>query len=118
MRLTRSGLWLTMVISLLAGTAITSVAQTESASISGRITDSSGAVVQGAKVTLESAERGTRQEEVSNQAGIYLFPSVRPGVYHINVLKQGFRQVSLPNLTANVQAHIEQNFSLQVGATS
>ena len=118
MRLTRYGLSLMIVAWLFVAATITSIAQTESASISGRITDSSGAVVQGAKVTLESAERGTMQDAVSNQAGIYLFPSVRPGVYHINVLKQGFRQVSLPNLTANVQAHIEQNFSLQVGASS
>jgi len=118
MCLTRSRLSLMMLVLLLAGATMTSVAQTESASISGRITDSSGAVVEGAKVTLESAERGTMQDAVSNQAGIYLFPAVRPGVYHIHVLKQGFRQISLANLTANVQAHIEQNFSLQVGATS
>ena len=116
MRLTRLGMWLVLVFAVFEGA--TAVAQTESASISGRVTDASGAVVQGARVTLESAERGTRQEEVSNQAGIYLFSSVRPGVYHINVLKQGFRQISLASLTANVQAHIEQNFSLQVGATS
>jgi hypothetical protein len=116
MRLTRFGVWLLLVFLFLQ--VRTTLAQTESASISGRVTDPDGAIVQGAKVTLESAERGTRQEAVSNQAGIYLFSAVRPGVYHINVLKQGFRQISLPNLTANVQAHIEQNFSLQVGATS
>lgn len=116
MRLTQLGVWSVLFFLLLQ--APITLAQTESASISGRVTDPDGAIVEGAKVTLESAERGTRQEVVSNQAGIYLFSAVRPGIYHITVLKQGFRQISLPNLTANVQAHIEQNFSLQVGATS
>ena len=109
---------LLIIVYWVIGSAITSVAQTESASISGRITDSSGEIVQNAKVTLESAERGTMEQVFSNQAGIYLFPAVRPGIYHITVLKQGFLEISLPNLTANVQAHIEQNFSLREGATS
>ena len=68
MRLTRSGLSLMIVAWLFVGATISSIAQTESASFSGRITDSSGAVVQGAKVTLESAERGTMQDAISNQA--------------------------------------------------
>src|SRR5581483_7485506 len=92
--------------------------QTESATISGRVTDSSGAIVRGVSVKLTSAERGTTQESITNDAGIYVFPNVRPGVYHITVMRQGFQQVNYPSLVANVQDHIEQNFKLKVGSSS
>ena len=94
------------------------LAQTEDATISGRVTDQTGAVVAGASVQLQSAERGTTEETITNGGGIYLFPSVRPGVYHITVRKEGFHQVDYVGLTANVQAHIEQNFKLLVGSVS
>jgi hypothetical protein len=98
--------------------AIPCLAQTDDAAISGRVTDPSGAVVPGVSVKLQSAERGTVQETTTNRDGIYLFPAVQPGVYHITARKQGFRQVDYVGLTANVQAHIEQNFRLQVGSSS
>jgi hypothetical protein len=98
--------------------AVPSFAQTEDATISGRVTDQTGAVVAGVSVQLQSAERGTAQETTTNGSGIYLFPAVHPGVYHITVRKEGFHQVDDVGLTANVQAHIEQNFKLQVGSVS
>ena len=94
------------------------LAQTEDAAISGRVTDPTGAVVPGVSVKLQSAERGTIQETTTNRDGIYLFPAVQPGVYHITARREGFRQVDYVGLTANVQAHIEQNFRLQVGSSS
>ena len=94
------------------------LAQTEDATISGRVTDQTGAVVAGASVQLQSAERGTTEETITNGGGIYLFSAVHPGVYHISVRKEGFHQVDYVGLTANVQAHIEQNFKLPVGSVS
>ena len=67
---------------------------------------------------LQSAERGTLQETTTNSSGIYVFPAVQPGVYHITVRKDGLHQVDYVGLTANTQAHIEQNFRLQVGSVT
>ena len=92
--------------------------QSEDATVSGRITDQTGAVVAGVSVQLQSADRGTTQQTITNGSGIYVFSAIHPGVYHITVRKEGFRQVDYVGLTANVQAHIEQNFKLQVGAFS
>jgi Carboxypeptidase regulatory-like domain/TonB dependent receptor len=92
--------------------------QTENATISGRVTDSSGAVLPGAAVTLQSAERGTSAQTTTNNSGIYIFPNVQPGIYHITVHKDGFRSENYVGLTANVQDHLEQNFRLSVGAVS
>ncbi len=94
------------------------LAQSDDASISGRVTDPTGAVVPGVSLKLQSAERGTTEETTTNRDGIYIFPAVQPGVYHITARKEGFRQVDEVGVTANVQAHIEQNFRLQVGSSS
>lgn len=94
------------------------VGQTETATISGLITDSTGAVVPSAEVKLQSVDRGTTASGITNNAGIYVFASVHPGPYQITVQKPGFKQVDFLGLIVNVQDHIEQNFRLQVGSIS
>jgi outer membrane receptor protein involved in Fe transport len=93
-------------------------AQTETATVSGRVSDSSGAVVPGATVELQSVERGIVTATATNGSGIYVFPSVHPGQYRITVKKEGFRRVDVLDLVVNVQDHIEQNINLQVGSIS
>src|SRR6266851_2806265 len=95
-----------------------SFAQTETATVSGLITDEMGAVVPGAEVELLSVLRGTLTDAKTNDAGIYVFASVQPGMYQIRVRKPGFKQVDLLSLIVNVQDHIEQNVRLQVGSVS
>lgn len=93
-------------------------AQTDSGTITGRVTDSSGAVLVGAQVTLTSIERGTVAHANTNDSGIYVLPSVSPGRYNLSVSHAGFRQVDLTNIAVNVQSDIEQNFKLSVGSVS
>ena len=118
MRLTRLVCLPIALVAVCLSLVVSCAAQMENATISGRITDQSGALLTGVTVQLLSAQRGTTQETITNEAGIYVFSSVQPGVYHLTVTKQGFERVVYPNLTANVQDHIEQNFALQVGAAS
>src|SRR6267378_8414727 len=90
--------------------------QTETATVSGLVTDRTGAAVSGAEVRLQSVERGTVTTTTTNDVGIYVFPSVHPGQFQISVHKQGFKQVDLLGLIVNVQDHIEQNFHLEIGS--
>src|SRR5258708_15871220 len=92
--------------------------QTETATVSGLVTDRTGATVPAADVRLQSVERGTVTTTATNDAGIYVFPSVHPGQYQISVHKQGFKQVDLLGLIVNVQDHVEQNFRLEVGSVT
>src|SRR5258707_14371441 len=92
--------------------------QTETATVSGLVTDRTAASVSGAEVRLQSVERGTLTTTTTNDAGIYVFPSVQPGQYQISIQKQGFKQVDLLGLIVNVQDHIEQNFRLEVGSVA
>jgi Carboxypeptidase regulatory-like domain/TonB dependent receptor len=92
--------------------------QSATATVSGQITDASGATVPGAEVQLKSVERGIITTTTTNDAGIYLFANVEPGQYQLTVRKAGFKQTDLLGLIANVQDHIEQNFRLQVGSST
>jgi hypothetical protein len=94
------------------------MAQTETATISGLITDDTGAVVPSAEVKLQSVDRGSAISTTTNNAGIYVFASVHPGPYQLTVHKPGFKQVDFLGLIVNVQDHIEQNFHLQVGSVA
>src|SRR5467141_2536550 len=98
--------------------ACVAIAQTETATVSGLITDETGAFVPGAEVKLQSVDRGTTTTATTNDAGIYVFASVHPGQYQVTVHKPGFKQVDLLGMIANVQDHIEQNFRLQIGSVA
>src|SRR5258708_2396723 len=94
------------------------VGQTETATVSGLVTDRSGAAVPGAEMRLQSVDRGTVTTTTTSDTGIYVFPSVHAGQYQISIQKQGFKQVDLLGLIVNVQDHIEQNFRLEVGSVA
>src|ERR1700738_3312131 len=98
--------------------AYVTLGQTETGTISGLITDETGAAVPNAEVQLLNVQRGTTTDSKTNSAGIYIFTGVQPGQYQIKVQKTGFKQVDLLSLIVNVQDHIEQNVRLQVGSVS
>ena len=58
------------------------VAQTN-AGLNGTVTDASGAVVQGAKVSVTSRDTGLRRETATNESGQYEFPLLQPGTYSL-----------------------------------
>src|SRR5215471_10334638 len=90
--------------------------QTATGTISGRVTDSAGALIVGANVELTSIERGTGANATTNQAGIYVFPSVLPGSYRMVAGSEGFKQAEVKNLPVEVGSRLEQNFQLEVGS--
>ena len=115
-KLMRFAKLLSILIAL--SSACVALGQTETATISGLITDETGSVVPGAEVKLQSVERGMIGNAMTNNSGIYVFASVQPGQYQLTVKKNGFKQVDFLSLVVNVQDHIEQNFRLQLGSVS
>src|SRR5579863_7376698 len=92
--------------------------QVDSASVSGVITDQSGGIVAGAEVRITNSETNATSIGISNQSGVYLITSLKPGRYRIRVEKDGFKGIDLTDLHLNVQDAVSRNFSLQVGSTS
>src|ERR1700738_1830012 len=72
--------------------------QTDTATISGRVMDSTGGPVVGAAVELRSVERCSVTNATTNDAGIYVFASVQPTQYQITVQKAGFKRADLLGL--------------------
>src|ERR1700726_1703101 len=70
-------------------------------SISGTITDSSGAIVVGAKVTILNATTGNTRSVSSNSAGRYSFPTLPPGSFRLTVESTGFETDVYENLSIN-----------------
>src|SRR5262245_55174484 len=63
--------------------AVSGFAQT--ARLGGKVTDAQGGVLPGATVTVTNVASGLASEVVTNAAGSYLFPSLDPGTYRLNV---------------------------------
>lgn len=94
------------------------LAQTESARISGVVTDPSGAVIVDADIVLTNVDQGTSTSAVTNHAGIYILPSVRPGQYRMSARKTGFKTVDVLGIVVNVQDRLEENFRMQAGSVT
>ena len=89
-------------------------AQTE-ASIFGTITDSTGAVLPGALVTVKSLETGSLRVVTSDEEGRYEAPLVAVGQYQVRAEQEGFRPEVRTGITLVVGQHAEVNLALRVG---
>ncbi|HYA62792.1 MAG TPA: carboxypeptidase-like regulatory domain-containing protein, partial [Candidatus Sulfotelmatobacter sp.] len=85
--------------------------------VSGEITDSSGAVVPGVKVTLADQQKGYRFVSSSDNVGRYLFTSVPPGLYSVSAVMPGFEKTVHTGITLNVSENATANLTLKVAST-
>jgi hypothetical protein len=99
---------------LLAGIAN---AQTISGVVSGRVVDTTGAVIPGAGVTLISQATGTQRETVSSETGDFVFAAVLPGRYTVRVELPGMKRLEKTsiNITASERLAIG-DLVLEIGA--
>src|SRR5262245_23494782 len=84
-------------------------------SIQGLVTDSSGAIIAGAKVTITNEAMGVSQSVQTNETGNFNFPTVLVGNYDIKCEIQGFKSETVKALRVETGAQVRQNFQLQVG---
>lgn len=82
---------------------------------SGQVTDETGAAVPGAQIKITQQETGVSVTRTSSGDGFYTVPLLKPGVYSIEVMAQGFGSVVRKDLTLQIQQVIQQDFRLQVG---
>jgi len=89
---------------------------TNSGDLRGTVTDSTGAVMPGVKVTLLNTETGVVTELTTNDAGIYDSVSIRPGKYRITFVKEGFGRLVREGVTLDVGV-LSIDAQLAVGAS-
>jgi len=88
---------------------------TNSADLRGTVTDASGSVIPGAKVTILNTETGVTTELTTNDAGIYDSVSIRPGKYRVTFSKDGFGRLVRDGITLDVGV-LSIDAQLTVGA--
>src|SRR6266850_8126222 len=93
-------------------------AQSTNASLTGRITDPSKALVADAKVAAASAGTNSRYETTSNGSGQYYLANLPPGTYNIQIEKPGFKKLIKPDVVLHVQDALEINFAMTLGSVS
>jgi outer membrane receptor protein involved in Fe transport len=86
--------------------------QTEAGQITGTISDATGAVVSGAKVSVKSVNTGLAREVTSNSSGIYTIPGLKADTYDLTVENGGFQKV-----TQRVQVAVGSNNDVSVQLT-
>ena len=87
-------------------------------SVTGRVTDSSGAVIGGAEVTLIDVTTNIPITTQSNAAGLYIFNNVVAGKYTITVSKAGFSKAEVKDQEVLVGTATTVNVTLEVGQIS
>src|ERR1700739_3070091 len=96
--------------------AISLHAQSTNASLTGRVTDPTRAVIADAKVIVINTGTGVRYQGITNQVGSYYVTDLPPGSYRIEVEKIGFKAVIKSDLILHVQDALEVNFEMVLGS--
>ena len=91
-------------------------AQTSTGTITGSITDTSGAVIAGAKVQIVNTGTNAKVDVVTNLEGNYTAPLLPPGGYKVSVAAAGFKGFEQAGIQLQVQQQARVNIVLQVGA--
>jgi hypothetical protein len=95
-----------------------SFSQVDTGSIAGTITDSSGAVVPGAKVAIVAVATNQQRTLTTDNSGRYSSGPMSPGQYRVEVERTGFKRLSSGNIVLEIQQTAVMNFTMEVGGTT
>ncbi|HEX8985969.1 MAG TPA: carboxypeptidase regulatory-like domain-containing protein, partial [Bryobacteraceae bacterium] len=108
-----------MIRSILFGSiALSLPGQVDRATLSGTVTDPSGAVITDASVEADSITTGKAREAVTNSAGIYGLPKLAPGTYNITFKKQGFQTVRFESVDIQVGKNVTLDARMNLAPVS
>jgi hypothetical protein len=107
-----------VLVLLFLGVSTSVRAQSTSASVTGRVTDPSHAVISGAKISAVNKGTNFRYEAATNNSGEYYLPNLPPGSYSLEIEKAGFKKLIRPDVSLHVQDALTIDFEMPVGPTS
>ena len=92
--------------------------QVDQGAITGVVTDTTGAVIPDAKVTLNSPDTGLTLQTKANQSGNYTFSPLKIGNYSVTVSVKGFQTLTRQNLHVDAEQRLEADLRLTPGEVS
>lgn len=93
-------------------------AQSTNATVTGVITDTTGAAIPDATVEFRNTATGVASSAQANSMGLYRIPGLIPGDYRATVAKDGFKSIVKTDIVLHVQDYVALNFSLEVGSVN
>ena len=110
--------FIAVLLFCLCWTAGRAGAQETRATLTGHVSDPTGANILGAQITATQSETGAKTTVTSNKAGEYAVPFLAPGTYQVAVTAPGFRSYLHKGITLQTEQTVVENVKLVVGATS
>ncbi len=98
--------------------SLTAMAQSGAAVVRGIVTDQQGKAIAGASVKLTSVDKNLTRAQTTTEEGIYVFSSIAPGNYRIDVEAAGFKKTSISNVTAQVDTQRNVDIQLEIGSVT
>ena len=103
-----------LIAGLLASTHVS--AQDITADLVGTVTDSTGAVVPNAKITVRNTGTAETRIVISGSSGEYSVNQLQPGTYSINVDATGFKASQIPSIALSAGSRVREDAQMQIGA--
>ena len=94
---------------------LSAFAQTSTSRISGTVTDATGAVVPGAKITVKDEATGVSYTQATSGAGLYTFSSLPVGKYTVSVEAKGFKTTNKTGNVLEVGTPLVVDVSVEIG---
>jgi hypothetical protein len=116
MRFLLNRLVLALILALMVLGGGAAFGQGTSASLTGQVTDNSGAIVPGATVTATNADTSLAQTATTNGEGIYLIAPLPPGHYKLTIEAKGFERYVQSGIELSVSVNSTQNVVLKTGS--
>src|SRR5437879_6459765 len=105
------------IILALLTLCISTLARAQTASVTGTITDASGAVIPGAAVKAQNSGTGAERAVTTGDTGVYRIPNLQPGHYVISVENEGFAAFQVTNVELTVDQVLTLDAKLEVTQT-
>src|SRR5215469_8937602 len=107
-----------LILILSVSLAPTMLRAQDTGSITGTVTDPTGAAVGNAQVVVSNAARGIHRTTASNSSGEWVVPGLTPGTYDLAIIAPGFKKYQANGVILRVAQKARVDVALQVGATS
>jgi hypothetical protein len=89
---------------------------TSASTLTGTVSDPAGKVVPDASVAATNVATNVTSNATTDKAGLYVVPNLTPGIYQVNVQKDGFKSVVRKNVALHAEENIELNIEMEVGS--